>query len=77
MFGLQLDSSKSFLKALVTLIPLLSFKGITHAHLLKTSVTHNKKQIPLFNVVINCISGRSAPHILSIKDESIFRFLNF
>ena len=41
------------------------------------SITNNKKQIPLSNLLINCISARSAPQILSIKDECTFRFLNF
>ena len=34
LFGLRFDSSKTFWKALVILIPFLSFKGITHANLL-------------------------------------------
>ena len=32
-------------------MPFLSFKGITHAYLLKISITQNKKQIPLLNVL--------------------------
>ena len=75
--GLQLDSSKIFWKALVLVIPFLSFKGITHVHLLKISVTHNKKRIPLLNLLINCVSGRSAPQRLSIEDECTFLFLKF
>ena len=34
LFALRFDSSKFFLKALVIVISFLSFKGITHAHLL-------------------------------------------
>ena len=40
------------------------------------SITNNKKQIPLSNLLINCISARSAPQILSIKDECTFPFLS-
>ena len=53
------------------------FKGATHAHLWKISKTHNRKRIPLLNLLINYLSARSAPHILSIKDECTFRFPNF
>ena len=42
----------------------------------KLSITHNKNLNPLLNLLINCISITSAPHILSIKDERTF-FLNF
>ena len=76
LFDWRLISSKIFLKALVISIALLSFKGITHAYLLKISITHNKNLNPLLNLLINCISSRSTPQILSIKDEYTFRFLN-
>ena len=55
----------------------LLFKGATHAYLLKISITHNKKRIPLLNLLINCISARSEPQILSIKDECTFVFVIF
>ena len=55
----------------------LSFKGITHTYFVKISKTHNNKRIPLLNLLINCISARSAPQILSIKGEYTFIFLNF
>ena len=42
-FGLGLDSSKTFRKALVFVMPFLALKGITHSFLLKISITHNKK----------------------------------
>ena len=58
-------------------IPFLYFKGITHAYLLKMSITHDKKRIPLLNLLINCISARSASEILSAKDQCTFPFLNF
>ena len=35
-----------------------------------------EKGIPLLNVLINCISARSAPQIMSTKDKYTFRFLN-
>ena len=46
LIGLRFGSS-SFFKALVIVMPFLSFKEITQALLLKTSITHNEKQIPL------------------------------
>ena len=45
--------------------------------LLKTSITHNKKEIPLLNLLINCRSARSAPQLSSGKAEYTFRFSNF
>ena len=47
-------------------MPFLSIKRITDTYLQKISKTHNKKQIPLLNLLINCILVRSAPQILSI-----------
>ena len=41
------------------------------------SFTHNKNLNPLLNLLINCISARSAPQILSIKGDSTFLLLNF
>ena len=35
---------------------------------------HNENRNPLLNLLINCISERSAPQILSLKDEYAFRF---
>ena len=55
-------------------VPFLSFKGITHAYLLKISITHNKKRIPLLNLLINSISERSVAQILSINGECTLRF---
>ena len=77
LFGLGLDSFKIFGKALVIVIPFLSFKGIIHVYLLNKSITHNKYLNPLLNLLINDISAGSAPQILSIKDECIFIFSNF
>ena len=39
-------------------------------------MTHNKIEI-IYYLIINCISDRSAPQILYLKDECIFRFSNF
>ena len=36
------------------------------------SITHNKNLNPLFNLLINCISTRSAPQTLSIKVQCSF-----
>ena len=58
-------------------MPFLSFKGITHAYLLKMSITHNKKRIPLLSLINTCIMARSALQILSLKEEYTFCFLNF
>ena len=38
----------------------------------KIYITHNKKQIPLLDLLINCISAGSTPQILSIKDVCTF-----
>ena len=53
-----------------------SFKGTIHAYLLKISITHNKIQNPLLNLLINCISAKSALQILSLNAEYTF-FFNF
>ena len=66
-----------FLKSISNCNNFLSFKGITHAYLLKISIAHNKKWIPLLDFLINCISSRLAPQILSIKDDYTFIFFNF
>ena len=41
------------------------------------SITHNKNLNTLSNLLINCISARSAPQILSIKGKCTFLLLNF
>ena len=75
VFGLQLDCFKIFWKALIIVIPLLSFKGIAHEYLLQMSIKQNLN--PLLNWLINCISARSAPQILSLQGKCTFLFLNF
>ena len=76
-FGLRLNASKIFSKALIAVIPFESYKAITPCVFTKDIITHNKNRIALLNVLINFISARSAPQILSIKDECAFRFSNF
>ena len=41
------------------------------------SITHNKNLNPLLDLLIKCISTRSALQILSIKSDCTFLFLNF
>ena len=79
LFYLQFDLSRIFLKALVIVIPILSFKGITHVYLLSISITHNKNLIPFIKptLFINCVSAKSAPQILSIKGECTFLLFSF
>ena len=52
------------------------FKGITQAYLLWLSITHNKNLNPVLDLLINCISAKSAPQILSIKGDCTFLSLN-
>ena len=40
-------------------------------------MTHNKKLNPLLNLIINCMSAKTAPLILSIKGECAFLLSNF
>ena len=47
----------------------LSFKGTTQAYLLKISITHYKNLNPLINLLINCISAKSALQVLSLNLE--------
>ena len=44
---------------------------------MKISITHNKKRILFVYLLIDCISARSAPQILSTRGEYTFLFLNF
>ena len=41
------------------------------------SITHSKNLNPILNLLINYISAKSAPHILSLNGEYTFIFLNF
>ena len=40
------------------------------------SITHNKNLNPLLNLLINCISAKSALQVLFIKSDCSFLFLN-
>ena len=51
------------------LIPFLSYKGTTQAYLLKILIKHSKNPNPLLNLLISCISTKSAPQILSLNPE--------
>ena len=51
------------------LTPFLSFKGTTQAYLLNKSITHKRYLIPLLCLLINYISAKSTPQILSLKEE--------
>ena len=59
-------SLKIFCKAFLTLIPFLSFKGITQLYLENISIHVNKYRYPLFNLASFCISTKSAAKISSI-----------
>ena len=77
LFGLRFASSKIFWKASAIVIPSLCFKKYLMHIYYKYQKTHNKNRSPWLSLLINCISGRSSPQILSIEDEFIFYFSNF
>ena len=56
-------------------MPFLSFKGTIQAYLLKISITHNKNLNPLLHLLIDCISAKLAPQILSLNDEYTFFYI--
>ena len=58
-----------FWNALTIVVPFLSFIGITHAYLLKKWTAHNKYLFALLYLLSDCISAKSIPQILSLKDE--------
>ena len=57
--------------------PECAFNWKTHAYLLQISIMHNKKQVPLLDMLLSCISARSESEILSIKEEYTVCFSNF
>ena len=57
-------------------LPVLSFNGINHPYLEKTSMTARRYLTPRLNLEKACISTKSAAHILSIPPTKK-RFLNF
>ena len=64
-------------RELANRISFISFKGTTHAYLLKILLTYNEKRIRPLNLLINCISARSVPQLWSLKILFTFRFSNF
>ena len=69
LFSFLLMLSKIFGKTSTIVIPFLSFKGTSHAYLLKISMAHNKNLVLLLNLLINCISAQSALQISSLNEE--------
>ena len=55
--------------ALTVLTPFLTFKGTIQAYLLKKTMTYNKNLIGLLDLLINCISAKSTPQMLSLKNN--------
>ena len=41
------------------------------------ALTHNQNLDPVLHLLINCISDKCAPHILSLKDKHNLLFLIF
>ena len=52
-------------------------KKTSHVYLLKMLMTIIKNEFLYYILLINCISGRSAPQVLSVKDVSTFCFSSF
>ena len=56
---------------------LLTFKGLSHAYLVKTSITHSKYLTFLFFEDNDSISAKSAAQILPLNLAYTFLLLNF
>ena len=67
LFGLQLDLFPNSTKPWATAPAFLSFKGLTQAYLVKTSITHNKYLTPRFLEDKDPLSAQSAVQILSLN----------
>ena len=67
LFGLRLHLFTISIKALRTVLTLLSYNGLTHAYIVKTSMTHNKYLIFLFLEGNHPISVKSPAQILSLN----------
>ena len=52
-------------------------KETSHVYFLKTLMTIIKNEFLYHILLINCISGRSAPQVLSVKDVYTFCFSSF
>ena len=55
----------------------LSFNGTAKAYLENKSIARKRYLIPLLHLLNNCISAKSTPQILFLKEEYTFLFLNF
>ena len=53
-------------------MPFLSFKGTTHAYLLKISITHDENRTHLLHLLINCIAATAAPQVLVLSIQLTF-----
>ena len=67
--GGQIDSlsPSPAVLGLRTVLPFLSFKGLTHTYLVKTSMTHNKYLTLLFFEENDSISAKSATQRLPLN----------
>ena len=66
-----------FWKALIIVIPFLSFKRETQVYVLRASMTHNKNRYPLSYLLINCVSAKSASQLLFLKVKYTLLLLKF
>ena len=74
LFGFQLDLFKISWEALEIVVLFFSFKGTTHAYLLKMLIVHNKKRVPSLNLFVNFKISTSN---IIYKRWVCFCFLNF
>ena len=65
------------MKVLRTVLHFLSFRGLTHAYLVKTSMTHNKHLTFLLLEDSDPISAKCTAQILPLNLAYIFLLLNF
>ena len=78
LFSFRLDSFTILIGALRTVLHFfVSFKGLTHAYLVKTSMIHNKYLLLSFFEQNDCISAKSVAQILFSNLEQTFLFFNF
>ena len=78
LFGLQLDSFKFFFKSISICNTFFIFQRNNPCVITENiNNTYIKKQSPLLNLLITCISAISTPQILTIKDKCTFPLLIF
>ena len=82
LFGLRLDLCKPYyllfmIKIFSIVLPFLPVKGLFHAYLVKTSITHNQYLTFLFFEDNDAISAKSTAKILFSNVAYIFLYLNF